>query len=240
MKYTALPFEQYFIDASGDWNNTGKATFNIIYNVVKYIHNKKTYNAYYKVHYDRARNVIQCFFKETTDNTGWRANFDFAEKYYDEFDYDGNIIKLKVHCGWSAMYKAMKHHIREDYSYYKEKYPTAETEIIGWSLGSGQAQLCAQDLFYNFGVKAYIYTFGSVQPFFGYNKDMRNYLKNIYKACYNFADVNDIVTYMPPFVGYFMLNKVKVRLKRFCIFRLFDPNYYHACYYLKKLYFNIN
>ena len=59
----------------------------------------------------------------------------------------------------------MKHFIRNGVKELKELHKDAEVEVIGWSLGSGQAQLCVQDLYYNLGIKSHLFTFGSVNLF---------------------------------------------------------------------------
>ena len=46
----------------------------------------------------------------------------------------------------------IKHDVRDKWKELHEQHPDAETEILGWSLGSGLATLCCQDLNYNFGV----------------------------------------------------------------------------------------
>lgn len=241
MSYKPLPFNQYFIDVSQGLG--GETSVDFGYKKITYLHHKHEHYAYYKVLYNAARDCIQIFFKETTDDTGWAANFDFAEDYYDSFDFGGKNIQLKVHNGWNIMYRAMKHYIRDDFREAVKEYISAHgltaslptVEIIGWSLGSGQAQLCAQDLFFNFGYKPIVITFGSVKPWYKTNDDMLEYLTYCYKECYNFCDVNDIVTYMPPFPKYFMLHKKTVAQDKFNIFRLFKPGKYHTEYY-KDLY----
>lgn len=45
------------------------------------------------------RRVIQVYFKETCDKSEWRANFEFASKYYDRFEYEGKMIQLKTATG---------------------------------------------------------------------------------------------------------------------------------------------
>lgn len=234
MSYSRLNFNQYFIDTSRGLDNQ-KVSIDVNYKEVHYTLKNKVYNAYYCVLYNESRDVIQVYLKETTDDTGWRANFMFAEDYYDSFEYNGQLIQLQVHKGWNVMYRAMKHYIRDEFKVLRDLHPNCEVEIIGWSLGSGQAQLCCQDLFYNFNVKSHVFTFGSVKPWYGKDKIMRDYLKECYVECYNFRDVNDIVGYMPPFGKYFMFNSVKVKQDNFCIFRLFNPYKYHTQYY-KDLY----
>lgn len=236
--YQRLPFEQYFIDTSRGYGGQTPSVL-VKYKTVEYEHHDHKHNAYYCVMYNSKRDVIQCYFKETTDDTGWKANFEFWEDYYDSFEYEGKNIQLKVATGWNIMYRAMKHFVRNEFNALREEHPDSEVEIIGWSLGSGQAQLCAQDLFYNYGVKAHVFTYGSVKPWYGSDKDVKEYLSSCYKECYNFSNVNDVVTYLPPFKKYFMFNKVKIKQKPFCIFRLFNPQVHHTVYWDKKMYAKI-
>ena len=68
--------------------------------------------------------------------------------------------------------------------------------VIARSLGSGQAILCAQDLYFNYGIKPHLFTFGSVRPFKSISSNaerMREYLGSICSECWNFADINDII-----------------------------------------------
>lgn len=229
-EYKRLNFEQYFIDTSGDYNNTGKARFKIHYKTIEYDHKNKKRYANYEIHYEAERDVIQINFEQTADNTDWFVNFNFAEDYYDQFEYNHQIIQLKAHRGWAEMYRAMKHFIRSDFLELYNQHKTAEVEIVGWSLGSAQAQLCAQDLFFNYNIKSYVYTYGSVKPFYVKNKVVKNYLSLCYKEAYNFSDVNDIVAYLPPFIRFFKFNNVTVYLEKFCFFKLFNPMKYHTHY----------
>ena len=237
-EYERLPFEQYFIDTSrGEYGGTPSIHFD--YDEIDYKSGFYRYHAFYKVLYNEERQLIQIYFKETTDKTGWRANFDFFHKYYDSFQYKGKDIQLKTAKGWGQMYNSMKWYIRTTVEQLFKEHGSVPLEIIGWSLGSAIAQLCAQDLYFNYGLRAHIYTFGSVKPWFGMNNDMRQYLSECYIDCYNFGDINDIVIYQVPLPRYFKLNDVKVAQDDFCLFRLFKPMKYHTEYWKKELYENI-
>lgn len=239
MDYQKLPFEQYFIDQSLG-NYGGKPRFKVPYVEVKYkCRHGHEHNAYYSVVYDYDREVIQIYFKETSSKSQWLANFNFPDTYYDRFQYHGKDIQLKVARGWSDLYCALKHYIREEYSIMRETYGNKEVEIIGWSLGSAIAQLCAQDLFFNYGVKAHVFTYGSVKPWSGKDEDMIEYLTNCTEECYNFYDHNDVVGYMVPLPRYFALKHIKVKQDGFCLFRLFKPQKYHTEYYKEELYKDI-
>ena len=241
-KYKKLPYSQYFIDTSNDYNNTGKARFKINYIDVPYIYKNKECHANYSIHYEEDRNVIQINFEETNGKIDWFVNFMFIQKYYDAFDYNSKPIILKVHNGWAAMYKAMKHQIRDEFVELYKLHKEAKVEIVGWSLGSGQAMLCAQDLYFNYGIKSYLYTYGSVNPFktniFNRRK-IRRYLRDCCAEVYNFADKSDIVTYLPfRLFGFIKIKRVNVK-GRFKLFGLFNPNKYHTHYDQEDLYSEI-
>lgn len=247
MEYKRLNFSQYFIDTSNDRNNTGKARRNVNYKSVHYnCNNKKSFfhidhEMNYEIFYEADRNVIQINFQQTNGYGDWYVNIaEFASKYYDSIDFKGRKLQLRTHHGWADMYKSIKYKLREEWKNLSEKYPDAETEIIGWSLGSGQAILCAQDLNYNFGLKSYLYTYGSVKPFrfTPFNKKLTlEYLESICKKCYNFADVNDIVTYMPCFYGFTNINTVRTGLESRKITKLLKPGIFHTHYDTPDLYY---
>ena len=242
-EYSKLSYEQYFIDTSADYNKTGKARFEIKYIDIPYTYKNKVCHANYEIHYEPDRDVIQINFQETDGKKDWFVNLMFTQRYYNAFDYKGKPIVLKVHNGWAAMYKAIKDIIRERFTDLHEVHPTAEVEIIGWSLGSGQAMLCAQDLYFNYGIKSYLYTYGSVNPFktniFNRRK-IRRYLRECCKEVYNFADRSDIVTYLPfrLIFGFIKFRRVNVK-GRFKLLGLFNPYKYHTHYDQKDLYSKI-
>ena len=128
---------------------------------------------------------------------------------------------------------AAKRIIRAKWQEYHRAHPTAETEIVGWSLGSGQAMLCCQDLNYNFGLRAHVFTFGSVRPFRargGEAERLKKYLDSLYVECRNFANANDIVTYMPPFRGFSMMKREDLGAEKRTLFRLLNPMRFHTIY----------
>ena len=230
--YKRLPFEQYFSDQSlGEWG--GKPRFEVNYKEVKY-NNKDT--AFYCIMFDEIRDVYQIYFKETCTKRQWLVDFDFPTKYYDSFQYNGKDIQLKVARGWGKMYAALKWYIRRELQELIVNYGLKEIEIIGWSLGSALAQLCAQDLYFNFNLKAHVFTFGSVKPWYGKNKAMREYLKDCYKECYNFYDWNDIVGYMVCLPGYFALNRIIIKQDKKSFWKLFNPYKYHTEYFKADYY----
>ena len=247
MLYRRLPFREYFINTSEDYTHTGEATRVIDYAALKYYSSRLqralglSHEVNYDIHYEPERDVIQLNFQRTLDKSDWVANvFEFSSKYYTAIDFEGEPLQLRVHHGWGNMYKAIKDTVRKRWKRLHEKHPTAHTEILGWSLGAGIACLSAQDLNYNFGVKPYLYTYGSVRPFKAAHKDrkrMRAYLDTICEECLNFSDVNDLISYMPPFRGFMMINRVDVGLTmKKSLLKLLHPLKYHIHYDTEALY----
>ena len=232
-----MDYWQYFIDTSQDVNKTGRVCNKVEYKTVRYGKNKK-HDANYCVLFDSARNVIQVHFEKTSTKQDWKDNFNFPQKQYDSFVYDGKPLTLYVHSGWGNMYRAVKHDMHVDFEEMQKEHPGAIVEVIGWSLGSALAQLCVQDLNFRYGRKADCYTFGSVKPWFYTDRRTDAYLKSCWRTCMNFCHRSDIVTYQPPFPGYHMLNRIDVG--KFFPAGLLDPWQYHTHYDDKKLYENFS
>lgn len=237
MEYQRLKFSQMFIDTSKDWRKTGKARFDVEFNHIEFIYKllgfiKLKFSSEWECHYEADRNVIQVNFEQTHGFKDWIINFLFAAKVYDKFETEVNGKKVKIQLkackGWKMMWFAMKYQVREAINNLLKEHPDAFIEVIGWSLGSSQASYCAQDVNFNFKKKPYLYTYGSVKPWRGLNKNVREYLKQCCVEAYNFQHRSDIVTYLPPFIGYFATKPVK--LGKFNFFGLFDANKWHTEY----------
>ena len=246
MSYRHLPYEEYFLNTGRDYNQTGRSTCEVEYVPVRYNTDGLAklfgieHESNYAVIYDGERDVIQLHFQWTVGFRDWFANiFEFSSKYYDAIPYKKGMLQLRVHHGWGDMYRAIKHQVRDGWKELKARHPYAETEIIGWSLGSAIAILCAQDLNYNFKLRPRLYTYGSVKPFKYVRrnrKQMLEYLSGLCKTCMNFADINDIVTYMPPFRGFTAIRTVPLALEKRTLRRLLDPYKYHTHYDRPELY----
>ena len=247
MTYQRLPFEEYFINTSEDYTHTGHVTYPVKYVAVKYNLTRigklfrLAHEVNYEIHYEPDRDVIQIHFQRTSGTIDWIANiFEAGARYYSAIEFEGEPLQLRVHRGWGNMYLAIKHQVRDEWSALHEAHPDAATEIIGWSLGSGIACLCCQDLNYNFGTRPYLYTFGSVRPFQCTplnHKRMQQYFETLYTGCANFADQNDLITYLPPFRGFMMIRRVTLgkEVKR-SFFRLIHPLRFHVHYDHPELY----
>jgi len=235
MEYKKLAFEDYFTICSENWNDLDTDLRIAKFEEVKYIYKKKEYIAEYQVRLDSARQCIQVIFQQTYEKSDWVVNFDFPTKIYDKFTFDGQLIQLRAHGGWVRMWLAMQDIVREKIGKLLANHPNFYIEVFGWSLGSGIAQLAAEDIYFKFGKKPYLYTYGSVKPFFG--KKTYEYVKSCCAAAYNFYDHCDVVGYMVPFFGWRAINHIKVKLeKHFCITKLFNPWKYHTKYDMPELY----
>lgn len=234
MEYKRLNFEDYFTICSQNWNKVSTDLQLAKYERIEYTYKNKTYRVEYQVRFDDARNCLQVILQETTDEADWRANFDFPAKIYDKFTFDGKLIQLQVHRGWGNMWLCCQKAIRTQIKELLDKHPDCFVEVFGWSLGSGLAQLAAEDIYFKFNIKPYLYTYGSVKPFYG--KDTYNFVKGCCAEAYNFYDHCDIVGYMVPFLGWKAINHCKVKLEKFSIKKLFDPMTYHTHYHIPEQY----
>ena len=242
INYEKLKYSQYFIDTSNDINNTGKASFKIEYQTINYEYKGVLTHADYCIRYDEKRDVIQVHFEGTKDVPDWITNIIFQTKYYNSFIWNDKKITLKVHKSWATMYKVMKDFIRKGVTDLLKIHPNAEVEVIGWSLGSGQAMLCAQDLNYNFNIKSHLYTFGSVNLFktniFNRRKTIK-YLRSCLKSYHIFCNRNDIVTYLVPRIfGFVKIHRLNIKGK-LNIFKMFKVLKNHFIYDNESLYENI-
>ena len=163
MKYKKLDFEDYFTICSDNWNDLETDLELAKYKDVPYQYKGKTFYANYQVRFDSKRNCIQAIFQQTYQKSDWIVNFDFPKKVYDQFTFDGKLIQLRAHGGWVRMWLVIQDVVRDDIKDLLLKHPKAFIEVFGWSLGSGIAQLAAEDIYFKFGVKPYLYTYGSVK-----------------------------------------------------------------------------
>lgn len=228
MEYKRLKFEDYFTICSRNINKLETDLKIAKYESIPYEYKGKKYSVEFQVRFDEARNCIQVIMQQTSGKMDWKANFDFPAKIYDKFTFDGKLIQLRVHRGWGNMWLVCQQAIRTKIKELLDVYPDCFVEVIGWSLGSALAQLAAEDIYFKFGIKPYLYTYGSVKPFFG--KNTYNFVKSCCTEAYNFYDHCDIVGYMVPFCGWRAINHCKVKLEKFSILKLFKPNTYHTKY----------
>jgi hypothetical protein len=228
MEYKRLRFEDYFTICSENYNGLKHNLATAKYDKIDYQYRNKIYTVDYQVRFDAARNCIQIIMQQTNSKSDWLVNLTFPAKIYDKFTFENKLIQLRVHRGWGNMWLVCQQTIRAKVAALLAEHPDSFVEVIGWSLGSGLAQLAAEDVYFKFGIKPYLYTYGSVKPFYG--KDTYNFVKSCCAEAYNFYDHCDIVGYMVPFFGWRAINHCKVKLEEFNILKLFKPEIYHTKY----------
>lgn len=238
--YVRLPFSEYFIICSQNYNHHDTTAWLAEYTEIEYVHGRHTHRVNYQVRYDHVRNCIQAIFQQTADRSDWKANFEFGERLYREpMKLDGGkALRMRVHRGWGDMWRACKKSVRAEISRLIGEHPDAYVEVFGWSLGSAIAQICAEDVYYRFNVRPYLYTYGSVKPFSGH-KTYR-YVRDCCERAYNFYDQCDIVGYMVPFTWFRAIRHYRLRSERFGIGKLFNPWKFHTIYDQEWLYDGID
>lgn len=179
---------------------------------------------------DDDRDKIILSFKESNSKRDWINNFNFPIK-----PYKNQSTCLLVTRGWAKAYKTCNDEVMENLI--KQLSNTDKDyhiEIIGWSYGGALAILACEDLYFRTGIKANVITFGAPKVSFG--RKTRNY---IFTECCNsvhqYANVNDVVTYLPPFPFYKHIMRINVGDK-FNLIKLCKPNIYHTIYGDKELY----
>lgn len=232
--YKRLNYEDYFTICSRNWNKLETDLELASYASIPYEYKGKKFSVEYQVRFDGARNCIQVIMQQTASKSDWRVNFTFPGKIYDKFTFDGKLIQLKVHKGWGNMWLVCQYDVRKSVKQLLDEHPDCDIEVFGWSLGSALAQLAAEDIYFKFGIKPYLYTYGSVKPFYG--KSTYAFVRGCCKAAYNFYDHCDVVGYMVPFPGCKAISHCKVKLEKFCITKLFNPDKFHTQYDVKEQY----
>lgn len=247
MEYKRLPFQQYFIDLPKGTKLSQKLTSNkpcdksIVYTHIKskshlfgpfYLNISCEFN----IRYLADRNVIQINFEETNGFADWIINALIKEEYYGTFQIENfGDINLKASKGWLDTWLAMKHTVRRCFKEELNRHPDAYVEIVGWSLASAVACYCAQDLNYNYGVKPYLYTYGSVLCWYSDEKDKcQAYLQSCCADAFNFGFYNDVTSYLPCFPKFFTTNPIK--LGKFNPLQLFLFLKWHFTYWKDDIY----
>lgn len=238
--YVRLPFSEYYIICSRNYTHQETHAWLAEYSEIVYRHGRHTHRVNYQVRYDHVRHCIQAIFQQTADRSDWRANFEFAGRLYREpLDLGGGkTLAMRVHRGWGDMWRACKKAVRQEISLLLKEHPEAHIEVFGWSLGSAIAQICAEDVFYQFSRRPYLYTYGSVRPFAG-RKTWR-YVQGCCEKAYCFYDACDIVGYMVPFPWYRAIRHYALHSERFGIMKLFNPWKFHTLYGQEWLYDGID
>ena len=158
--------------------------------------------------------TVYILFQETDGVSDWIQNLSFTKRKYG---------KLKFHHGFSELYDLM----RDDIIDYVKRVPENKTLVVsGWSQGAALAQIAVQDIHFHTGRKSILISFGA--PMAIYGKKTRDACREAVSEAYEYCNVNDIVTYQPPFPKWYHIRRVNVG--SFGITKLFKPKVYHTNY----------
>ena len=160
------------------------------------------------------KDTVYILFQETDGVSDWIQNLSFTKRKYG---------KLKFHHGFYGLYDLMK----DDIINYVKRVPENKTLVVsGWSQGAALAQICVQDIYFHTGRKSILISFGA--PMAIYGKKTRDACREAVTEAYEYCNVNDIVTYQPPFPKWYHIRRVNVG--SFGITKLFKPKVYHTNY----------
>lgn len=176
----------------------------------------------YRLSISYEEKLIKLLFQESKGKRDWQNNFNFPIKIY-----KNQQSCLLAHRGFGNAYKSANDVIMEELKDYLEKFPDFNVVIAGWSHGGALAVLAAEDFHFRFNRSATLITYGAPKVIFG--KESHKYLKYCVPNCVQFANKNDIVTYMPPFPGYCHVNSVQCG-ESFSLKKLINPSVYHCNY----------
>lgn len=182
------------------------------------------------VRVDHDEKAVRLYFEESHGKRDWLNNLAFPVKPYKK-----QVNTLWVAHGWCNAYKSCNNEIQNDFIQNVNKYPEYQAEICGWSYGGAMAVLASEDFYFRTKIKPIVTTFGAPKPIFG--KKSWKHIRDCVASINQYADVNDCVTFMPPFPGYKHIRKLKVGKRKFNLIEWFKPKIYHTTYDEKDVYF---
>ena len=182
----------------------------------------------WKVEADNKERIVYLLFQETRSKRDWQVNFNFPAKIYKK-----QTSCITVAQGWGNAYKSCNDEIMKSLIDMANIHPDYKVLICGWSYGGAMAIIASEDFFYRTKRKADVITFGAPKALFGIKT--YKYLKSCTNEVKQYAHINDVVPLVPPFIGYFHLNKISIG-KDFFLTKLFDPEKYHCIYGDETLY----
>lgn len=170
---------------------------------------------------DHEEKKVYLLFQQSVSKRDWQNNFNFPVKLY-----KNQQSCLKVARGWGDAYKSCNDDIMRILITRHNDNPDYEVYICGWSYGGAMAVIASEDFYFRTGIKPHLVTFGAPKPLFG--KDTLSYVKSCLADAVQYAHRNDLVTVLPPFIGYRHVNKVE--LGKFDLFKIFKVVDFHRGY----------
>lgn len=200
----------------------------------------------WRVEVNNEEKTVYLLFQQSHGSRDWANNLNFIQKSYRKFTV-GPLYKLQtsfmlIHRGFGDSYKTANDEIMHVLTQTASVYSDYKVVICGWSLGAGLAILACEDFNYrtrtitddpNTGKKATLISFGSPMIIFGFIT--RHYLRKCCESATEYCQWNDVVSWLPPFLGFMHLKCVRLG-EAFKIKKLFNPLEYHTHYGNKELY----
>lgn len=185
----------------------------------------------YCIHVDSNEKQIKLLFQESSSSRDWEINLNFPAKVYKQ-----QKSCLKAHRGFALAYKSANDKIMEELEGYMKVMDDYSVLIAGWSLGGALAVLAAEDFYFRFNKQAVLVTFGAPKVLFG--SQSKFYLRDCISKCFQIANHNDLVTYLPPFPGYthICLPKCWRVGEPLSFWKLLKPKIYHTNYDNPRIY----
>lgn len=169
-------------------------------------------------------------FQESQGKRDWKNNFAFIPvpvKPYGDMTHE-----WFCHYGFIHAYKsARKEIVAAMHVRLAEIDESWNVTVIGWSHGGALAQIASEDMFYQFGIKCDVITFGSPCPFYG--KKTLDYVKSCVNSAVCYENASDFVTKCPPFGE--GMNHTHIG-EKFRLSGIFQTGKYHTAYGDAKLY----
>lgn len=173
--------------------------------------------------------TIYLLFAPSNSKLDWINNFRFPFKLYKKQE-----SKMLVAKGWGNAWKSCNDIVVGTTLKLCDANPDYKLIVSGYSFGGAIALLAAEDIAYrsNNSIKPDVITFGAPKPLFG--KRSAKYVEQCCNSVIQFSHACDIITYLPPFIGYRHVDKYVIGTFNF--FNLFKPNIYHTSYGDETLY----
>jgi len=178
----------------------------------------------YKVEVNDDEKKVYLFFKYSDSNEDWIVNLlGFLPIFR---------FPLFYTMGWKVVFDNVKGLIFEELIRKINEHKDYTVEISGHSYGGAMSVVAGIELYKQTGIKPDITTFGSPKSlFFIYSKFLA---KRFLGKVEQYAHKSDCVIYCPPLIGYHNVNVI--RLGKFSIKGLFNPNVYHQIYGDESIY----
>lgn len=188
----------------------------------KYV--KSGFELDWKIEVDDEEKVIRLLFQPSKSIKDWIVNI---------LGYLP-ILKLPYFFtwGWKTVFDSCKALILEELIREINTHRDYRVEISGHSYGGAMSIIAGLELNKVTQLKPDVITFGSPMPLFLFwSKLIAKHNLGVIKQ---YAHWSDIVTYLPPVLGFHQLKTI--RIGKFSFKGLFDPMTYHLCYGNESLY----